>query len=460
MKKLISILCIILLLCSATALSVSAAGTGTQEDPIVCAGLNFNMVKIPAGETYYITFTDATEAAKRQISINSTTDKEAGYSLTYGETIEASDANGYCNLVVAPDATFTYFFSITNNATKQATFFINFYEVSPYKISDTYLFEGENAVTALDADTTLYVFEPAETAIYEVSVDVATAVLSRWDGSVFYVTGLAQEAFDGKLEITCSSVGQALLIGLSGADSANITITKLDDYTPPAAIEYVEYVNKHFPKADSFKLPDGELTSVDITKPQTVVLGEDGIYRYGSANGPIMYVDLTGVPFADLYECYYPSSGGDIADRMRGTYLDEDGNTRGYDFLNAMRLYADALDSEGYYYLTSDIGNYFTMFGKDQGWYKPEYSPFEEIINGEFDPNSAWLVSAYYIPNGSSEPIIPDEPNEPDTPNEPDAPTDDDEPQSPATGDVTSFGSLAVLALSSLGALTFCKKRI
>ncbi len=491
MKKWISIMCIVLLLCSAVTMSVSAAaGTGTAEDPFVCTGLNFNMVSVPAGQTCYVTFTDTTGAAKRQISINSTTDTTAGYVVTYGDTVANSDENGYCNMVVAPDANATYLLSITNNSTKKATFFINYYDVSPYEISDTYLFEGENAVTTLMADTTLFVFEPTETAIYEVTVDKADALLTRWDGSIFFVSGLAQEAVDGKLEVTCKAVGQSLLIGLSGVSAANITVTKLDNYTPPAAIDYKEYYNKHFPKPGSFTLPEGELTKVDITTTQTVVLGDDGIYRYGSADGPMMYVDLTGVPFADLYECYYPSSGGDVADRMRGTYLDENGVTCGYEFLNAMRLYADALDSEGFYYLTIDIYNYMNMFGKDQGWFKPIFSPFEQIVNNQFIEESAWLVNAYYIPDSTDtpvdpdepsdpdepdtpdEPVTPDEPSDPDTPvtpdepsnpdmpTEPDAPTDDnDKPESPATGDVASFGAIATLLVSAIGTLTFSKKR-
>ena len=468
MKKWISILCIALLLCSAMTMAVSAAA-GTAEDPVVCTGLNFNMVKIPAGSTYYVTFTDASGAAKRHININSTTDVEAGYVVTYGETVENSDENGYCNLVVAPNANGTYLFAITNNATKQATYFINFYEVSPYEISDILLYDGENAVTTLNADTTLYVFEPLETGIYEIVVD-KNAVLSHWNGSIFYVTGLAEETTTGKLEIACSALGQSLLIGLGGVNSANITITKIAEYEAPTSVDYVEYVNKHTP-VSGFKLPEGEMTSVDITVAQTVVLGADGYYHYGTANGPILYVDMTAVTYADLYECYYPSAG-DSADRLRGTYVDADGKTCGYDFITAMKAYADALDSNGYYYLTEDLANYLQMYGKDQGWFNIEYSPFEIIQAGNFDADSAWLLTSYYIPTaGGDDPVIPGEPEEPtdpDTPNEPvepdtpadpEEPTEDnDEPESPATGDVSAFGAVAALLLSSAGALTLRKK--
>ena len=473
MKKWISILCVMLLLGSAMTMAVSAAA-GTAEDPIVCTGLNFNMVKIPAGATYYVSFTDTSGAAKRQISINSGTDKEAGYAVTYGDVLTNSDENGYCNVVVAPDANGTFFFSITNNSANQATFFVNFYDVSPYEISDTYLFEGENPVTTLMADTTLFAFEPEEAAIYEVAVDKADALLSQWGGSVFYVTGLEQEAIDGKFELTCTSVGQTFLIGLSGVDAANITVTKVDEYIPPAAIEYVEYVNKHTPD-NNFQLPEGELIAIDITQPQTVVLGADSIYHYGTVDGPVVYVDMTGVTYADLYACFYPTSGEKV-DRIRGTYIDADGNTCGYEFLTAMQAYADALDTDGFYYLTEDLANYLQMHGTNQGWYIPEYSPFEIIKTGNFNADSAWLVAAYYLPSaGGDEPIIPDEPDEPDTPVDPEDPTDPEEPttpdepvtpddpteepDSPATGDASAFGAVAALLLSSVGALTLRKKR-
>lgn len=472
MKKWISILCIVLLLCSAVTVAVSAAGTGTKEDPVVFTAPDFNMVKIPAGETYYVSFVETADMAKRQISVNSSTDKAAGYTVTVGDTAQDSDADGYCNIVTTPDENNAYVLSITNKAAKQATFFVSFYAVSPYSLSDTPLYLGENAVVTGTADTTLYVFDAEETGIYEVVVDNENAILSYWNGSPAFVSGLAQETTEGKLEVICASVGQSILVGLSGVESANIILTKIGEYIPPEAVEYVAYVNKHTPDAN-FVLPEGEMTAVDITAAQTVVLGADGIYRYGTANGPIVYVDMTGVQFADLYECYYPATAGaQVADRLRGTYVGEDGKTYGYDFITAMRDYADALDENGYYYLTEDLANYIQIYGGAQGWFVAEFSPFEIIQSGAFNADSAWLVSACYDPNTAGidpvlpdtpvnpdDPADPDNPADPDDPTDPDAPSDDDQPQSPATGDVASFGAVAALLLSSSGALIFCKKR-
>ena len=462
MKKVISILCIVLLLCSTVAMAVSAAPAGTLEDPVVFTSTTLNTVKIPTNKTYYISFTDASGAAKRQISIVSSTDKTSGYDVVYGDVTESSDENGYCNLVCTPDENGTYLFTITNKSKKQATFYIDFIEVVPYVISETILYEGENAVTTTDAETTLFAFEPSDTGIYEVKVD-KEAILSHWNGSAFFVTGLAEETTEGKLEVTCSAIGQSVLIGLNDIGEANITITRIGDYVGPVSVEYVAYVNKHTP-VKGFEMPDAEFTAVDITVAQTVVLGDDGIYRYGSANGPVLYVDMTGTQGADLYECYYPSSGGETATRLHGTYVDADGNTCGYDYLAAMQAYADALDAEGYYYLTEDLANFLQMYGKDQGWFHPEYSPFETIKSGEFNEESAWLISACYDPTaGGVDPVIPEQPENPDdseTPSNPDAPIGgDNESQSPATGDVSSFGAIAALLLSSVGALSLSKKR-
>ena len=472
MKKMISLLAAMLLLCSALVVSVSAAA-GTQDDPIICTSLSFNMVKIPAGETYYITYTDPYAAAKYQLSINSSTDKEAGYTVAIGDVTQDSDADGYCNTIATPDANYTYYFSISNKSANQATFFISFYEISPYEISDTILYVGENAVTTLAADTTLYSFEAEESGIYEIVVDNTDAILTHWNGSISYVTDVAATAVDGKLEVTCASAGQSLMIGLSAVDGANIIITKTGDYIPPEAIVYEDYVNSHTP-IDNFKLPEGELTKIDITTTHTVVLGADGFYHYGTANGPIIYVDMTGVQFADLYECFYPATAGaQVADRLRGIYTGDDGKQHGYEFLTAMHAYADALDADGFYYLTADLATYLQCYGTAQGWFVPQFSPFADIQNNAFVEESAWLVSAYYIPATNPEdpadpeaptdpedPADPTDPEDPADPEEPDTPVDgDDDTESPATGDVASFGAMTALLMSAAGAFTFSKKR-
>lgn len=264
-----------------------------------------------------------------------------------------------------------------------------------YQVSATELYVGENAVTAEAAPTTLYVFKPTEVGAYLVEVEDPAATLSYWHGSRFYVTGLAEEAVGGALTVTCSSVGQTVLIGLAGVDDAVITVTEQEGYVPPEVVVYEPYVNRHTPMAD-FAMPDAALTRVDITKPQTIVADADGICRLGAVDGPVLYVNMCAATYADLYACYHPTSGTGAL-YMHGTYVDEDGKKRGYEFLEAMRPYAEALDGDGYYYLTVDLAVYIQTYGKNQGWFRRDASPFSLIKQGKFIEESAWLVNAYYV---------------------------------------------------------------
>ena len=265
-----------------------------------------------------------------------------------------------------------------------------------YKVSSTALHLGENAVaTDRTVLTTLYVFKPATVGAYSVSVEDPAAILSYWHGSKFYVTGLAEEAVDGSLVVECSSAGQSFLIGLGGVDTSVITITEVEGYVPPEEVIFEHYVNRHTPVSD-FAMPSDELTRVDVTKPQTLVADDDGIYHLGGINGPVLYVNMRAATYADLYACYHPTSGTGAL-YMHGVYVDDAGKKRGYEFIDAMRPYAEALDSDGYYYLTVDLATYIQTYGKNQGWFRKDSSPFTLIKQGKFIEESAWLINAYYV---------------------------------------------------------------
>lgn len=264
-----------------------------------------------------------------------------------------------------------------------------------YQVSSTELYVGENAVVTETVSTTLYVFKPTKVGAYLVSVEDPAATLSYWHGSKFFVAGLAEESADGTLLVECPSVGQTFLIGLAGVDAAAITITEQEGYVPPEEVVFEPYINVHTP-ITGFAMPDAELTRVDITKPQTVVADADGIYHLGTADGPVLYVNMCAAVYADLYACYHPT-GGTGALYMHGAYVDEDGKKRGYEFLEAMRPYAEALDGDGYYYLTVDLATYIQTYGKNQGWFRKDASPFTLIKQGKFIEESAWLVNAYYV---------------------------------------------------------------
>ncbi len=264
-----------------------------------------------------------------------------------------------------------------------------------YTVSDTYLKVGTNRVTASADTTTIFKFKPTAVGNYRVSVEDPDAILNFWYGSSQFVSAPAYDAVDGAVTVTCHAVGQSLLIGLSGVSSTTITIVSEPGYVAPTKVTYATYRNQHTPSW-SFRMTDEKLTAVDITKPQTVVADNSGIYHLGHVNGPIVYVHLRASVWTDLYKLFYPDDveGEEWPpiDVMRGRYSE----TRGYDFVTAMADYADALD-DGYYYLTVDVAKYLQYYGTDQGWYIPRYSPFQPIQEGKFIEESAWLVNTYYV---------------------------------------------------------------
>ena len=269
-----------------------------------------------------------------------------------------------------------------------------------YVRSSTKLKVGTNVVTATEDVTTIYGFKPSKIGLYRVSVDDPDAVLNFWYGSSQYVSMPAADAVDGAVTVTCSAVGQTLLIGLSGVESATITIAEQAGYVYPPKVVYTTYRNQHN-VSWRFSLPNETLTAVDITKPQTLVADSKGIYHLNTVDGPIVYVDMRASRWTDLYKLFYPDDveGEEWPpiDVMRGRYDERDGKIYCYDFVEAMYEYADALDKNGYYYLTVDLAKYMQCYGKDQGWYVPQYSPFAPIQEGKFIEESAWLVNTYYV---------------------------------------------------------------
>ena len=256
--------------------------------------------------------------------------------------------------------------------------------------SDVLLELGENNVDLLENTViSLFEFIPAEPGIYTITVgdDVTMAIygFSAWN--------LIAEAENGAVEYTVTAAEQTFLVGLSAqTGSVTVTIEKTGNYTPPAQVEYEDYVPTDTLESD-FEEPAG-LEAIDITVEQNVVLGDDGYYHLGTADGPIVYVNLNNEQFtlALLYDAGAPIT-------MRGTYVDENGEEHPYDFMNMISslYYSYSLEND-YHPLNTDLMIFLKAYGTAQGWYGANTSSFESIISGEFNEESAWLASCYTAP--------------------------------------------------------------
>lgn len=311
-----------------------------------------------------------------------------------------------------------------------------------YIVSDVLLGLGENNLTLDEnATTTVYEFCPEETGVYVFTVNNETALVGYWGAGSFYVWDQTENK-TYTLEQELSAVGQSIMVGVSGVEGEfTLTVEKKGDAEEIVQTEYNDYVNVHVPTEDNLiDTTDEQVNNVDITKPQTVVKDENGFYHLGSVDGPLLYVNLISDGF-DITAPYYSSMG---AITLRGQYIDEDGTVYNYDFLSAMRNYADVIYWTDYenalYPLTEDLMIFMKGYGAYQGWFMPGLSSFE-AINSEHNADSAWLVACVYL----GDPIVDEIPGEDD--------------ENPASGDFSIAGLVVAMMAATAGAVVIGKKK-
>ena len=256
---------------------------------------------------------------------------------------------------------------------------------------------GEQNVELLpNTITTLFNFYAPEAGIYTITLPEGVTA------GLYSVAWTEYQAGEGNtLVFTATADEQGFLVGLTcDEDVFNITIEKTGTYTPPASTTYLPYEPTTQVDTD-FQMPEGEVTSVDISVAQTIVLGTDGYYHLGTADGPIVYVNLNtdGFTLATLLDAGAPIT-------MRGEKFEgEDGQLYCYDYMN-MIAYGDYYSYSqecDYYPLNADLLAFFKDYGAAQGWYNANFSNFEAIKNGEVNEESAWMVALVYIPGSGNQ---------------------------------------------------------
>jgi hypothetical protein len=267
-----------------------------------------------------------------------------------------------------------------------------------YIVSEILLGLGENSLILDEtAITTIYEFTPDEIGIYKFTLGDSAALIGYWGAGSFFVQDLTENKTN-VMEHELNAVGQSIMVGVSNVEGEfTMTIEKIGSLEEIEQIEYKDYVNKHTPSdANLINTLGVNINPIDITKVQSVVKGSDGFYHLGSANGPVIYANLSNDAF-DILQAFFSGYGALV---MRGKYIDPNGNEYFYDFLNAMRSYATVLYNSDYdnvmYPLTEDLMIFLKAFGSYQGWYSPEQSPFEAILS-EHNADSAWLVTCVTV---------------------------------------------------------------
>lgn len=246
-----------------------------------------------------------------------------------------------------------------------------------------------------------FLFAPTQAGYYSFTTADPGDVISYWGGSLFYIadqtTSLDYANNTYHLNIKQEAVDNGLTynIGVTGSDGCILVIQRLGDpqtdfYDLPWSTEWMEGVE--LPSSAYQVTETGNLTYLDVSKSYTLVLGEDGYYHVGSADGPILYLRLDEyAPFISFEDLL--ANGG-----MKVYFFDEEGNflkkEEYTDYMNACVTYMD--DTHGMYPVTETMAYILQTYGSYVEWYDASSSSY---LFGSIsaNPDSAWLFACCYF---------------------------------------------------------------
>ncbi len=252
-----------------------------------------------------------------------------------------------------------------------------------YIVSDTMLYLGENDVTLeANAITTIYEFTPEETGTYRFTV--AEGLLGYWGSGSFFLKDNTTDKTN-TLEYTITSVGQSIMLGISGVESAVVNVEKIADYQEVVTKTYVYTKNHTF---RSFSFTKADLVAIDIFDDieDVAVLDAHGMYRYGSASGPYIAIDLQNIDI-DINNAY-------INGQLSAYGTDDWGNPAKFDYNEAMKAYYN----KGLYPVTEELAMMLTKIGKTRDWYTPGGFLYPDATY--IDPETGWMGFCSYV-NGT-----------------------------------------------------------
>lgn len=249
---------------------------------------------------------------------------------------------------------------------------------SEYEISKTAITLGSNSLKLLDtAITTIFVFEPSETAVYTFTAPEG-AILGYWGAGSWFLSD--PKSTSNTYEWTCTGVGQTAYIGISGIEGDfTLQIEKTGEYI---VIEpkIIPYENKA--TLEPFALPEGAqlhgYIDVKAETTHTAVLGDDGYYHFGSADGDVILVDMD---YQDII-----LSAALLSDRpvMYVHETDENGYPVKYDIGESIKAYEAVTDGNGYYPLTEDLMYFYDNYANGAGVYT-------YYIQDSYNPDNVWM---------------------------------------------------------------------
>jgi hypothetical protein len=149
---------------------------------------------------------------------------------------------------------------------------------------------------------------------------------------------------------------------------------------------YETYEGTSVPTAPYKVQEEGTKTWLDLATQQTLVKGEDGLYHLGSADGPVVYIDLINAHYNISISALVNNSA------MVNYEFDANGKpVKRTDYTPCMVSYVENVDpAHGVIALTDDLITIMQNHGRTAGWYDPE-GPLYLFEGQDVLPENAWM---------------------------------------------------------------------
>ena len=274
---------------------------------------------------------------------------------------------------------------------------------------------GSYFVELTPNDYTFFIFSPETAAIYTITYEAASDLKISYHGSSFFIQGadISEDTdtinvYENGLSFSVYSgnVGGDMVFGVwsDNAESCILNIrnagdpgTRLEDEPWVPYLENEAMVNKQLSASK-----EGTYTAIDLTdmSVSAVFNDVDGYYHLGSADGPIIFIDLTS-------DSRFISSIQTICANQRiGAYIyDENGNVaekRSYTELfiqYGMPSDSTPVEEPIRIPLTQKLAEAIQKFGDRSGWWgdNPDINIFNKVLLGSsYNQEYAWLLYCGY----------------------------------------------------------------
>jgi len=279
-----------------------------------------------------------------------------------------------------------------------------------------YVSEGSNKIALTPNDYTFLIFKPKTSAIYTLTYECDTELTVSYHGSTFFVQGrdlsddsddLAKYENGLSLSVYPGNIGSDYVFAIRSSSATSCVLNIKNAGEPGTRLvdePWTPYLEDEAKVREQLNMkPTGTYTTVDLLDlTLKAVLNEnDGYYHLGTADGPIIFIDLTT-------DSEFITSIQDICALQRmGTYIyDMNGaviEKRSYNELfyqYGMPSTSDTTPEDPIRVpLTEKIAEAIKTFGDNYSWWAigSELNIFNKVLLGQpYNQEFAWLLFCGY----------------------------------------------------------------